>query len=970
MVILSTLRFVIKRAFHHRAILLPVLLGVLAAVTILCSVPLFSTAASNVGLRATMDAPAQAVTKNLRIDFATPALDPNTYAHATKQVTANVQYYLGSSLAPSAPLRRAKVSDQALYPVGDAHHFPAGLINTAEVWFVNGMDAQHLKLTQGVFPSSNVTVTQTSHGKAYNVEAIISQDWANQFGLKLGDVQEIADETDQPGSFLRVKYVGFFEPINPKDSIWFDNTDPFTLPITCCNQPLPPAPIWLDETAFENSVPQLGLTHPIDYAWLYYLNLSTINAGNASTVEGDIVALKSQFGLASAGSSNGQQASYDAKSGLDQLLANVLQKLFFVTVATLVAILPGLALLLLYVGLAASALAERNREEIALMKSRGASTWQVLALSAIEALLLCGVALVVAPLLAGQVTGLLTRFSFFGGAPGASAGFLSIPTGQTYIYASVAAFLCLLTLLAPALMASRTSLVTVKRETSRPRLAALVFRLAPGVLLAALGVFGFIEIRQRGAFFSQDVQGNLSVDWVAAAAPTLLLVGAAGLGLLLLPLLLMLLDRIGQRLPGISAGLALRQMARRPAPYSRLVLLLTLTIALGIFASLFSGTLLNSFTDRAAYESGADLRLVEGQANASDAARQAAPLQDQMQVLAGVTDGMNVFRAKGTAPSSVLRYADVYALGIDSTKYQSLGYWRSDFADQPLSTLMQKLRTRVSESESVPAIIDDQLLADTGKHIGDQINIELGTALAANFVIEGTFHYFPTLDTSQYAIVADVNQLLQVLNLNPLNQVTPNEVWFKLAPNAPQYTADTAQNRLVNNPEHKQVIVTVQAAYDRIALESSLRNDPLHFSISGALSLDFVGAALLSVIGFVVLFYVIAQRRSFEFGVLRAMGLSLRQLAGSLAWEQVTLLFSAILFGLGLGVVLAYSVLPALATDDTGKALLPPFATHMDVQSVVQLALFLIACALAALSATLVIFRRLQLHEVLRLGEE
>ncbi|HEU5200521.1 MAG TPA: hypothetical protein VFU32_12855, partial [Ktedonobacterales bacterium] len=113
MVILSTLRFVIKRAFHHRAILLPVLLGVLAAVTILCSVPLFSTAASNIGLRATLDAPTQAVTKNLRIDFATPALDPNTYAHATKQVTANVQYYLGSSLAPNAPLRRAKVSDQA-----------------------------------------------------------------------------------------------------------------------------------------------------------------------------------------------------------------------------------------------------------------------------------------------------------------------------------------------------------------------------------------------------------------------------------------------------------------------------------------------------------------------------------------------------------------------------------------------------------------------------------------------------------------------------------------------------------------------------------------------------------------------------------------------------------------------------------------------------------------------------------------
>ena len=82
MVILSTLRFVIKRAFHHRAILLPVLLGVLAAVTILCSVPLFSTAASNVGLRATLDAPAQAVDKNLRIDFTIE--DPKVFSRPWK----------------------------------------------------------------------------------------------------------------------------------------------------------------------------------------------------------------------------------------------------------------------------------------------------------------------------------------------------------------------------------------------------------------------------------------------------------------------------------------------------------------------------------------------------------------------------------------------------------------------------------------------------------------------------------------------------------------------------------------------------------------------------------------------------------------------------------------------------------------------------------------------------------------------
>jgi putative ABC transport system permease protein len=489
-----------------------------------------------------------------------------------------------------------------------------------------------------------------------------------------------------------------------------------------------------------------------------------------------------------------------------------------------------------------------------------------------------------------------------------------------------------------------------------------------------LGIFGYIEIRQRGAFFSPNAQGTLSVDWVAALSPTLLLLGAAGLGLLALPPLLGLLDRLGQHLPHVSVGLALRQMARRPTAYSRLVLLLTLTISLGIFASIFSGTLLNSFGDRAAYMTGSDLRLVEGQLGLSDAMRRAAPLEDHLTLLPGVTDGMNVFRAVGTAPSAVLRYPDITTLAVDSTKFAKLAYWRSDFADTPVSALMQDIQEAVSQQDALPAIVDDRLLNDAGLHIGDELNVELGINIDANFVIAGTFHYFPTLDTNQYALVCDITKLLNALNQGATQQgassAAPNEIWLKLAPNAPQYTADQVADRLVNNPQHKQVVVTVQEADDRAALLTSLRNDPLHFSISGALSLDFVVAALLSVIGFVVLFYLIAQRRSFEFGVLRAMGLSLRQLAGSLSLEQLTLILSAIVFGVVLGVVIANSVLPALATDDTGTPLLPPFATHIDFSSILQLSAFLLGCVMAALAATIVIFRRLQLHEVLRLGEE
>lgn len=978
------LRFILKRAWHQQAILLPVLLGVLAVATVLSSVPLFSTTAANASLRGTLNDSTAILDHNVEVQFTTPALAPNTYAQAASAVTANVQEYLGRTIAPNAPIRTGEVSKLLIYD-SDNHRFPKHIpyLSSAlgNLWFHSNMSKAHLTLTAGRFPSSAVTITQTGLGAAYEVESMLMQEWADQLKLKLGDTLDLLEPAGARTRFLRLRFVGFFHPTSLKDPAWFGDLDPLTPPIHYDDDPngLPPPPFWVSESAFEQAVPQVGLKQSIVYTWFYYLHLNGLSAANAQTLRGNLQQLKQYFAQSAPGNPQ-QPISYSVLSTLDQVLANFFQQEFFVTLSTLIAILPGLALLLLYVILASAALTERNRDEIALMKSRGASGWQVLSLSLLDALLLCGVALLAAPPLASGITSLITRLSFFGATAAASGSTLAAPDFQTYLYALVAVLCCLAALLTPAALAARASIIPPRQRAARPGKAWLWLRLAPGSLLAALGGFGYVEIAQRGAFFTRSAKGALSVDWVASSAPTLLLLGMAGLSLLLLPLLLIALDRLVQRLPGIAASLALRQMARRPAPYSRLALLLTLTVTLGIFASLFSGTLLSSIEERAAYQSGADLRLMEGALDTADVNRQAAPLADHLAFLPGATDGMNIFRDTQAHLSNALQAASLTTLAIDSSKFARLVYWRSDFANQPLSSLLTTLQQSIQQPDSLPVLVDDRLLADSGTHLGDSINIQLGNApgissnqsvpVAVNFVIVGTFHYFPTLDTTQYAVVCDLSKLLQLVNGLRLVTIAPNEVWLKLAPNAPQYTVDSVIQQLTFNRSHRQVVVALNQVYDRAALEQTYRNDPLHFSISGALSLDFVVAALLSVIGFVLLFYLLARRRAFEFGVLRAMGLSLRQLAGSLGWEQGILVCAAAILGGALGILLAQAVLPALATDNSGKPLLPPYAPQLDVGSVIQLGLFLLACALAALVATLVIFRRLRLQEVLRLGEE
>ena len=808
---------------------------------------------------------------------------------------------------------------------------------------------------------------------------MMAPDWASELGLKLNDVLEVVDKGFPGYGVLRLHLVGFFQPENLADPAWFDNLGPFASALAFGNNTTPTIPIWLSEGGFENTLPLVRLFSSVSYTWSYYLNLTSVTVDSAAAVINQMQALKGTFALPddffAAPTPIGHEGDEPVilphqetiVSGLDQLLENFLSQYFFNTVVTVVAVLPGLAVLLVYLLIAASALVDHSKEELALMQSRGASRWQMLALFVNEAILLCIAALVVGPLFAGQLTNLLAWLSLFGNHSGHADLALALPPPQSYLYAGLAAGLCFVAVLLPAVRAMRSSLIAVKRETSRPRLRSLALRLIPALTLTALGLYGALHIQQRSAFFLPNLAGKLTVDWVAAAAPTLLLLGTTSLGMLLLPPALAGLDRLGQRLSGISAGLALRQMARRPLPYSRLVLLLSLTISLGSFAALFNGSLARSFDDRAAFASGADLRLVEGDANKPDFERQAAPLADHFQLLKGVTDGMNAFRVEAAVPTGVeLTSLDTNLLAVESAKYGQVGYWRDDFADQSLGALMGLLQQPTRQG-AVPALASDQLLATLGVVPGGKITLAFGPG-NTTFLIVGSYHYFPTLDPGGYSLVCDLSRLFKVINMPGAMQFMPNEAWLKLAPGAPVYGADQAQQQLLLNPQHQDV--SVSQAFDRAAIAASLQNDPFHFIIAGTLSIDFIIAALLSIVGFVFLFYLIARQRVFEFGVLRAMGISLRQVSRALGWEQLILLLAALLVGIPLGVLVANVALPALAYDQSGQPLFPPLVLNLNLPGVLPQGLFLLACAVAALVITIVIFRRLRVQEVLRLGEE
>jgi ABC-type antimicrobial peptide transport system permease subunit len=140
----------------------------------------------------------------------------------------------------------------------------------------------------------------------------------------------------------------------------------------------------------------------------------------------------------------------------------------------------------------------------------------------------------------------------------------------------------------------------------------------------------------------------------------------------------------------------------------------------------------------------------------------------------------------------------------------------------------------------------------------------------------------------------------------------------------------------------------------RDALARSLTSDPVPLGIIGAFGLGSIAALLISAIGFLVSASVSASERLGEFALLRALGLSPRQLAGWVSAESAFLLAFGFAVGALLGALLAWLVLPFSAFTASGERVVPAPAVVVPAEAL----LVLLVVAAGLLAVTVLVVRR------------
>jgi putative ABC transport system permease protein len=123
------------------------------------------------------------------------------------------------------------------------------------------------------------------------------------------------------------------------------------------------------------------------------------------------------------------------------------------------------------------------------------------------------------------------------------------------------------------------------------------------------------------------------------------------------------------------------------------------------------------------------------------------------------------------------------------------------------------------------------------------------------------------------------------------------------------------------------------------------------------------------VLGFLVFAIVSFKRRFIELGMLRAIGLSVGQMAIFLAGEQAALILTGMGLGTGLGVWASTIFIPYFQVGSDKTALVPPFVVQIAWEQIGAIYAIFGAMFIVVVAILIGLLIRMKVFEAVKLGE-
>ncbi|MFC4812307.1 ABC transporter permease [Paenibacillus sp. GCM10023250] len=792
-------------------------------------------------------------------------------------------------------------------------------------------------------------------------EAVVTPKFIIDLKRDLGS--ELVYTNKDTGAQLRIVPVGIVEAnaANAYDQFSLEGSSAFYIPFDQFNHDF-----------VENPGPlKLSLL-----SWQYSLDYSQMNIDRIDTYVSQFNAINNYFntrigiGNADMPAKNPIATYTEKKDKLNLMLWSLYSPVMF--------------MLAFYLFMAANLIIDRQKTEISVLRSRGASRLQIMTVFLIESLLLGALALAAGPFLGVFFTKIL----------GASSGFLEfvqrasldvVLNSTAYKIAAAAIAGSILLILIPALLATRVTIVGHKQRMARLTKLSFWHMIGADVILLVVSVYFLTRFNSQLSNLKALALDptSIQVDPLIFFMPALFSLGAGLLILRVYPWFVKLVFWIGRKWWTPALYSTLLQISRSSTQYLTIKVFLIMTVATGLFSANAARTINGNMEDRIQYTTGSDIQLsVHWDNDKPPPGPSGAPGQPQeetaaapkvvtytepsfitMTELAGVESAARVFRKDDASFSAGGENGAATLYGIDPYEFGHVAWMRGGLLQYPLNSYLNLL-----SSNPKAVLVSRSMAKQYGVKAGDTISARWEGLDGADFIVYGIVDYWPGWSPLPVTGDADdpevrlpnliVGQLPYIQNHLALE---PYEVWIKLKEGA-------GSKVIYDDLIKKDIPIEKLVDANQLLIRSS--NDPFRLAINGVMTLGFVISMLISFFGFLLFWVLTLSGRTLQFGILRAMGISFRQIIGMLLSEQALTSAAAILFGVVIGNTVSSLFVPLFQLSFSATDQVPPFEIVRRLSDYAQLygvVGLMLAIGLAVLGIRI---SRMKITQALKLGEE
>jgi putative ABC transport system permease protein len=702
-----------------------------------------------------------------------------------------------------------------------------------------------------------------------------------------------------------IRISGIFEPINPADQVWSHTPSLLEAqlrPVSVAGQEIEATGV-LSAESWAGFAKMAGTTPRFE--WRHRFDFSTITVAQAPEVLNSVRFFTTYLPDLD---ESLPALQLSASTGLDGLIADFQGEQRTANSVLSLSTYAVLAVAIAVLALAAQLAADQRRSALALIRARGGSLVQAVALVMLEV-----AAVAVPAALVGYLAAIATIDTR---SPVSGSGRL------------VTAVLVSAVVLPGIFVAwthrkvgrdERRDLVTVQPS---PR------RVAAEALVIALAIAGAYTLRERGLTTGA---AELGADPFLVSVPVLIALGAGLLALRLYPYPLRALGQVTAARRSAVPFLGVARASREGTTAAVPLLALLMTLALGVFGSVLNTSVARSQERQTWRDIGADAQL-EGFGFDEGAVARVGTAPGVDSVINAYTNDRANLRVEGTTAVPITFVA------IEPEQYSRLAHRIG--LDVPMPPV-------APQDGRAGALLSSNLATNYSGR--GALSVQWSTT---NVDIDpvGTIDFFPGIPPGRDLVVIPYQPVADT------GAVQPNLLFV----DGPGVTTETLRAAV------SQDLVAISSRVDRLA---EIRQDPITKLTLGAFRLALLVMAVYSVLAILLGLVLGADRRGLLVSYLRTLGLNRQQSYGLLLLEIGPLVGIAVVAGLTVGLVIAAVVMPGIDLRPFTGADDPP-ALSIDPRVMIALAGALILLVGIAMLVDAALNRRRRLGSVLRVGEQ